>query len=527
MLGAVMSRDLSLVKLRRVDAGLRKSLTKVALIGQLSNTSENYLRLAAEVRKLIAGKEEWLSDVPDAVLLALMVFCARYEDTALEGYWAPFLRCLGLPNEPRLQNACRARFKEARANLCRSYPHLYFPAEGYAYVTPILYHAIIPQACVPEMAQLLRGIGQAAGWEAVALMELAELEAQLPTVASRMKASRTLTRFIVNENSRRLAARLVHDLCDAAYLHQRGEWTLGQVRFLLTDHPVQRELWERMMDAPEKEVRAAKPHALFVMPRWQWDIRARRLRLFFPRQVLSGGKRPAVLAIKQERYPIEARPEGSGWQIEPLCLVNVPVAWSAPSGFNVEMRADDGQCLRHWKITPPSDSALFFQLNSAGTVASFVNPEKGLTPGESLVLLRQQLRLYDENGEVEPSFRERVPQGFKAEYQAILVQLQPPVRVFAASDDEEWLRRYSLLAESAPPLRHVVYSCRSYLIPRAAGFLIAGSTTEHTGFEKATSLAGIASIVERSCEIAPSLVGKPPIETWAGLRPKICATIGL
>ncbi len=72
----------------------------------------------------------------------------------------------------------------------------------------------------------------------------------------------------------------------------------------------------------------------------------------------------------------------------------------------------------------------------------------------------------------------------------------------------------------APPLRHVVYSCRSYLVPRSAGFLIAGSTTEYAGFEKATTQAGIASIVERSCEIAPSLAGKPLLETWAGLRPK-------
>jgi glycine oxidase len=76
------------------------------------------------------------------------------------------------------------------------------------------------------------------------------------------------------------------------------------------------------------------------------------------------------------------------------------------------------------------------------------------------------------------------------------------------------------LPMTAPPLRHVVYSCRSYLVPRAAGFLIAGSTTEHTGFEKATTKTGIASIVERSCEIIPSLGQTLLLETWAGLRPK-------
>ena len=76
------------------------------------------------------------------------------------------------------------------------------------------------------------------------------------------------------------------------------------------------------------------------------------------------------------------------------------------------------------------------------------------------------------------------------------------------------------LPMTAPPLRHVVYSSCSYLVPRLAGFLIAGSTTEYAGFDKTTTEAGIASIVARSCEIAPSLAGKPLLETWAGLRPK-------
>ena len=76
------------------------------------------------------------------------------------------------------------------------------------------------------------------------------------------------------------------------------------------------------------------------------------------------------------------------------------------------------------------------------------------------------------------------------------------------------------LPMTAPPMRHVIYSCRSYLVPRFAGFVIAGSTSEHTGFDKATTESGIASIIERSCEIAPSLAGAPLLETWAGLRPK-------
>ncbi len=72
-----------------------------------------------------------------------------------------------------------------------------------------------------------------------------------------------------------------------------------------------------------------------------------------------------------------------------------------------------------------------------------------------------------------------------------------------------------------PPIAHVIYSCRAYLVPRHSGFVIAGSTTEHAGYDKRVTAGGIASIIERALEIAPSLAGQTIVETWAGLRPRL------
>lgn len=71
----------------------------------------------------------------------------------------------------------------------------------------------------------------------------------------------------------------------------------------------------------------------------------------------------------------------------------------------------------------------------------------------------------------------------------------------------------------APAVRHVIYSCRGYLVPRLSGFLIAGSTTEHAGYDKRVTAGGVASIIERAIEITPSLANQTVTETWAGLRP--------
>jgi glycine oxidase len=81
------------------------------------------------------------------------------------------------------------------------------------------------------------------------------------------------------------------------------------------------------------------------------------------------------------------------------------------------------------------------------------------------------------------------------------------------------------LASPTPPVRHVLYSRRGYLIPRLSGTLIAGSTTEHVGYDKSVSAGGVASIIESSIEILPAARDLPITDSWAGLRP--CSPDGL
>lgn len=77
-----------------------------------------------------------------------------------------------------------------------------------------------------------------------------------------------------------------------------------------------------------------------------------------------------------------------------------------------------------------------------------------------------------------------------------------------------------LALHSVPPLfRHVVDSPRCYLVPRAAGRVIAGATTERTGDRKAVTPWGLRRLIDGAVEIAPALEHAPLAETWSGLRP--------
>ncbi|MFN2502582.1 MAG: NAD(P)/FAD-dependent oxidoreductase, partial [Pyrinomonadaceae bacterium] len=69
--------------------------------------------------------------------------------------------------------------------------------------------------------------------------------------------------------------------------------------------------------------------------------------------------------------------------------------------------------------------------------------------------------------------------------------------------------------------RHVLYTSRGYIVPRANGRLLAGSTTEHAGFEKAVTGAARSDLERMASRIAPAISTLREPEQWSGLRPYV------
>jgi glycine oxidase len=85
----------------------------------------------------------------------------------------------------------------------------------------------------------------------------------------------------------------------------------------------------------------------------------------------------------------------------------------------------------------------------------------------------------------------------------------------------EPVRGQMLCFEANPrPMSHVIYSPRGYVVPRLDGRLLAGSTTEHAGFERRVTCGGIHTISKHAMEIAPMISRLPLMDAWAGLRPR-------
>ena len=86
--------------------------------------------------------------------------------------------------------------------------------------------------------------------------------------------------------------------------------------------------------------------------------------------------------------------------------------------------------------------------------------------------------------------------------------------------------RGHLIAWHKPPglLPHILRHGHTYLLQRTSGLLIAGSTTEHVGFDPTLDENAIADIHARASRLLPELANHPPDERWNGFRPGIEAT---
>ena len=68
--------------------------------------------------------------------------------------------------------------------------------------------------------------------------------------------------------------------------------------------------------------------------------------------------------------------------------------------------------------------------------------------------------------------------------------------------------------------RHVIFSRRGYLVPRHDWRLLAGSTSEFTGFDKSVTENGMHAIRSHAEEISSDVLHLSLVDAWAGLRPR-------
>ncbi|MGB5179824.1 MAG: glycine oxidase ThiO [Gammaproteobacteria bacterium] len=90
----------------------------------------------------------------------------------------------------------------------------------------------------------------------------------------------------------------------------------------------------------------------------------------------------------------------------------------------------------------------------------------------------------------------------------------------------EPVRGQMIMFETTPGLlRHITMCGDHYLIPRQNGLVLAGSTLEYEGYNKATTETARKTLIEKALHLVPALAAYPVIKHWAGLRPGTAAGV--
>jgi len=71
----------------------------------------------------------------------------------------------------------------------------------------------------------------------------------------------------------------------------------------------------------------------------------------------------------------------------------------------------------------------------------------------------------------------------------------------------------------APTPARVVFGKRCYLVPRADGRVIVGSTMEDVGFTRGVTPEAIAGLLAAAASVCPGLAGAELLDAWSGFRP--------
>lgn len=69
------------------------------------------------------------------------------------------------------------------------------------------------------------------------------------------------------------------------------------------------------------------------------------------------------------------------------------------------------------------------------------------------------------------------------------------------------------------PTRRIIEVGSRYIVPRADGHLLIGSTEEWIGFDKRNTAEAVAELIRFGCELIPSLKSARLERCWSGLRP--------
>jgi len=314
---------------QRFEVFLLNIFRQYDFIGEIPLGRKSFEYICELIQKCyIKNNRTKITQVPPALFVASMVFCARYSEEEARNFWKPYARIVWKKELSQyFQNVSRKHFIDCKVFLQKKHDFAFPIINTGDVVRPVYYQAVIPYYLQSNFAE----------WLVDRFEKLLEFSIDvLPSVLSEEKSldyvPTRLRNFVQQTETRDTAAKLIQQMAKAVKLFQTTE-QFEAVNSVMSS-PIERSLWREIyQELIEKKLQLEKIRKYTPKLEWVWDLDHNDLYLLLSQVRSSKSEKPNLIVwaekgskdLRNEEILLDIHPwqlSNGDWELEPESITD-------------------------------------------------------------------------------------------------------------------------------------------------------------------------------------------------------------
>ena len=347
-----------------------------------------------------------IKEVPPALFVASMVFCARYSEEEARNFWTPYAKLVWKTNlSPYFQKVSREHFVESKLFLEENFDFIFPTRSDGGVVRPVYYQAVIPYYLQSNFAEwLVKRFEQLLKLSTDDLPQVLQKEKSLNYMPSRLR------NFVRKSETSDTAAKLIQQMAKAIKLFQTTEQ--NEAVLSVMNSPIEGALWREIYQKLiEEQSQLEKIRKYTPKLEWVWNLDNNIINLQLSQIRASQEEKPDLIVwakngslnFRNEEilfniYPWQL-PNGD-WELEPELFSKMGdlngkiYVLSDEFDFEKESGEQDNHIIFEKKIPKITAEAMFFFVPANRSVAK--EREKIDIDGDWIILSKVRVKVLEQ-----------------------------------------------------------------------------------------------------------------------------------
>jgi predicted restriction endonuclease len=390
---------------QRVEVFLLNIFKHYNFIGEIPFGRKSFEYLCELIQKCyIKSKSVNITQVPPALFVTSMVFCARYSEEEARNFWEPYAKIVWRKESSQyFQNISRRHFVDCKEFL-QKYDFVFPIINQGDVVRPVYYQAVIPYYLQSNFAEwLVERFEKILEFSTDTLPLVLREEKSLDYVPPRLR------NFVQQSETSETAAKLIQQMAKAIKLFQTTE-QFEAVNSVMSS-PIERSLWREIyQELIEKQLRLETIRKYTPKLEWIWDLEHNDLYLKLSQVRSAKDEKPNLIVwaekeskdLRNEEILLDINPwqlSNGDWELEPETITDK----GDPSGkiyvlseeydFEKGLESQNDHVIVEKDLPEINQDIVFFFFSANRSVARM--KEKININGDWVVLSKDQVEIID------------------------------------------------------------------------------------------------------------------------------------